>query len=164
MNNVPRKKYYQDPFRKDLRFQKVPSDQYRHNFQCFDVSSLDALKCYGTIHISLMRQVSSRGGQGTIQANDDPFAVVETYYADARFHGAQPKTNQGKEPPLTGEITIKAETPLHDITKPMTRLECMTMEPIVFQLSSKGSGSYLIFQAISDMDNRSVSKELRQQK
>lgn len=28
--------------------------------------------------------------------------------------------NQRKEAPLTGEITIKAKTPLDDISKPMT--------------------------------------------
>lgn len=64
-----------------------------------------------------MHQVSTLG---SIQSENDPFVVAETYYVDARFYKSQPSIDQDKESYLG--TTIKAQTFLDNYTNAMTRL------------------------------------------
>lgn len=140
MNKVPWKVIDQDPLRRDWDFDAVVSSAHHQR-----------------INYPL------RGGQRTIEANNDLLIVAETYYADVRFYKGQSKTGQDKELPITGETTIKAKTPLDDYTKPMIRLEYTTLETYHrFEVPSKGNGSKpkpIIFHALVDMDKRSALKE-----
>lgn len=147
MNKVAWENIHWDQFRRDRGFWRIPGSRYWYNLQCFGGSFLDAEECCSTIKCH--------------QVDNDPFATTETYYVDIGFYKSKPKTDQGKEPPITGQITTKAENLLDAYTKPMTQLEYRTVKiNHQFNILSKGSGSKpIIFHEMGDMKNHSFSKE-----
>lgn len=62
-------------------------------------------------------QVSISKRKGTIQADKDPLGLAETYYGDARFYNGHPRKGHDKEPPLSGEITIRAKPSLVSLNR-----------------------------------------------
>lgn len=76
----------------------------------------------------------------------------------ARFYR---KTSQGKAPEIMGETTIEAKAPSREYTKPMTWLECTTVETYHhFEVLSKGKGSkHIIFHSMGNIDTHFILKD-----
>lgn len=97
------------------------------------------------------------GGQGTIQPDNDPFAVAKAYYMDAMVYKGQPNAGQGNEPPFTGISLSKLDSPgwSHKTDDPIG----MHKRGNLSSVGSKRKGPKpIIFHAMGNMDNHSVSK------
>lgn len=66
-----------------------------------------------------------RGVQGTIMADNDPFSTVVTYHAESRLYKANGKGKVDDADVLT---TIPVRYPLAGFTRPITPLECGTVD------------------------------------
>lgn len=70
------------------------------------------------------------------------------------------KTDQGKEPVITKETTLKAKPPLDNYTKLMIPVGTYDRENLsLFEVFGKRSKSKLIVHAIDNMDSHLVSKK-----
>lgn len=58
---------------------------------------MDTRECCNTIHLSLMRQIVSKGDQRTILTDNDAFFEVVAYFSDARFYRTKDRKEKGKE-------------------------------------------------------------------
>lgn len=73
---------------------------------CFVGSSMDAQKCCDTITYHQCFKYPPRGGQDTMEADNDQFTITETYHGNAKFY-CQPKMDRLRELQLLGKLPSK---------------------------------------------------------
>lgn len=70
-------------------------------------------------HLHITNAYFNYEGDGTVLADNDPFAVAEVYFVDVRFYKGHQEEIRVRNHHFMG-ITIKGKTPLDNFTKMIT--------------------------------------------